>query len=280
MSDRTYSEREVAAIIQRAAEAQHREAPDNVPGLTLSEIERVGHEAGIDPARLRQAASDLDAGLLSGGGARPGTATAERWVEGPLRPEAWEDAVVALRLGAGAPAGGGADTSAVGETREWTYATPTGGRTTVTVSPRGDRTRIRVVSQDAVVNARLQATLVGAVIALVPAMLLGALVAETLGLGDLAGVAALLAAFVPSTAVLSEVLTRQTHARRARRATEADRLADDLAHRLGAPGSPEAAPASEIEPAPEAARIDPTLLDAEPEGSAERSPGADRRTRS
>lgn len=280
MSDRTYSEREVAAIIQRAAEAQHREAPDDVPGLTLSEIERVGREAGIDPARLRQAASELDAGLLSGGAERPGTAVAEAWVEGAVRPEAWEDAVTALRLRAGAPAAGTADTSAVGEAREWTHVTALGTRTTVSVSPRGNRTRVRVMTQDAVVNARLQATVVGSVVALVPAFLLGALVAEGLGFGDFAGVAALLTVFVVTAAALSETLTRKTHARRDRQATEADRLAADLARRLGAPA---AAPVGETgEPAATRsdARIDPSLLDAEPESPAERSPEAARRTRS
>ena len=86
MSDRTYSEREVAAIIERAAQAQQRGTDPDAPGLTLAEIERVGREAGLDPALLRRAAAEVDAGLLSQEATRPGTDVAARWVDAPPGP--------------------------------------------------------------------------------------------------------------------------------------------------------------------------------------------------
>ena len=62
---RTYSEREVADIIERAAERQATaDRTDDRPGLTLDEIERIGAEAGLDPAALRAAANEADTILL------------------------------------------------------------------------------------------------------------------------------------------------------------------------------------------------------------------------
>ncbi len=273
MSDRTYSEREVAAIIERAAQAQRREAPDDAPGLTLAEIERAGRDAGLDPMLLRRAAAEIDAGLLSAEGARPGTSIAERWIDGPLRPEAWEDAVTALRLKIGAPAGAASDTGLVGDTREWVHSSASGVRTTVAASPRGDRTRVRVVVQDAVVNARMQGTIVGAVASSALALLAGGLVAEGVGLGDLAGVLTAIAVFLVGTAALSETLTRLSHTRRARQSAEADRLADDLARQLAAPEAAVDEPGRAAEPRIEASLLDP--LDGE---KGEARPGG-RRTR-
>ena len=274
MPGRTYDQREIAAILARAS-AEDRPGPDG-PGLTLEEIERAAAESGLDPARVRRAAAELDAGLLEAAASRPGTAVAERWVEGPVPAAAWEDAVAALRLRVGAPAGA-ADTSALGEAREWVHASPFGGTTTVTVSPRGGRTRVRVVRQDGVGNARLLATALGALASTVVGMLAGATVAEALELGDLWGVVTVVAVVVVGTAVLSEVLTRRTHAGRARQAREVEALADDLARALGA-GLEAPGATTETDSGLEA-RIDPALLDAEPEDAEGRADRASRRTR-
>jgi hypothetical protein len=61
-SERKYSDEEVALIIKRAAELQQTEQAANDPGnaLSLSEIEQIGRETGIDPVLVRRAALGLD----------------------------------------------------------------------------------------------------------------------------------------------------------------------------------------------------------------------------
>ncbi len=291
MPDRTYSERDVAAIIARAAERQRHAAPrDDAPGLTLAEIERAGQEAGLDPALLRSAAGELDAGTLGLEAARPGTAVADRWVEGPLPPGAWEDVVAALRIRLGssaAPTWWGPDTSQVGADQEWTHTALGGVRTTVSVSPRGERTRIRVVRVDrGLPNARVQGTVVSAIGALPVGLLAGALVAGAFGWGDVAGVAALLLVLVLGTALGSMGLTRRTVDRRDRQADEVKRLAADLADRLahGAPtggdpqGTERGAALGRTNPAEARPDLDLSGIDAEAVESAPRQ--APRRARS
>lgn len=61
VADRRYSEKEVSRLLRRAAELQ-RSSPTspNPSGLSLRELEEIALEAGIDPAALRQAATELD----------------------------------------------------------------------------------------------------------------------------------------------------------------------------------------------------------------------------
>ena len=58
---RRYSEKEAGEILRRAAEMQRAEPSAADPsGFSLSELEDVAREAGIDPAVVRRAASQLD----------------------------------------------------------------------------------------------------------------------------------------------------------------------------------------------------------------------------
>jgi hypothetical protein len=56
--DRTYDERQVALILRRAGELQQQRDADG-RAMTLSELEVVAREAGIDPALVRRAAAEL-----------------------------------------------------------------------------------------------------------------------------------------------------------------------------------------------------------------------------
>ena len=62
MSERTYSEDEMAALLERAAELQAHTARTNErsAGLTLTELEAIAEEAGLNPEHLRQAASEME----------------------------------------------------------------------------------------------------------------------------------------------------------------------------------------------------------------------------
>ncbi len=60
---RVYDETEIGRILQRAAELQHREPSAPAAGVTLAELEEIAAEAGIDPAFLKRAATELESGV-------------------------------------------------------------------------------------------------------------------------------------------------------------------------------------------------------------------------
>jgi hypothetical protein len=64
MTERRYSEEEVAAIFERAAEAQQtarRQLPPG-EGMTLADLQEIGHDVGIPPELVAQAARSMDQG--------------------------------------------------------------------------------------------------------------------------------------------------------------------------------------------------------------------------
>ncbi len=66
MTERRYSEEEVAAIFERAAEAQQtarRQLPSG-EGMMLSDLQEIGREVGIPPELVAQAARSMDQGGL------------------------------------------------------------------------------------------------------------------------------------------------------------------------------------------------------------------------
>lgn len=60
--ERRYGDREVRLILKAAVDLQRRAAEDvsSTGGMSLSELEQVAGEAGIDPALIRRAAAELD----------------------------------------------------------------------------------------------------------------------------------------------------------------------------------------------------------------------------
>jgi hypothetical protein len=57
--ERLYREEEVAEILQRAAGIERRRQQER-PALSLSEIEAIARESGLDPALVRDAARELE----------------------------------------------------------------------------------------------------------------------------------------------------------------------------------------------------------------------------
>lgn len=176
-TDRTYSEHEVAEVValaverQRAAERRAEEggaagghAGGGAAGLTLAEIEAVGRGAGIDPAHLRAAAAEVAAG---GAAADEGgnVAVIERWANAPLTDAAWEDVVAHLRSSPEPFADStvlgmdGLDRKEaierLGQSYEWVRTIDgIDLATRVNVSPRGDRTRVRVKQKVVIPGSR------------------------------------------------------------------------------------------------------------------------------
>lgn len=191
MAQRIYTEREVTALLERAAALQQHSARQDEarPGLTLPEIEAIAAEAGLDPSLLRQAARELDAPASPNHGAPPGTTAThvfvERWVPGTLSEEAWEDVVAELRhrydtdLGAmmGMPGYGRSLTERIGRSVEWRHTSMAGIETRVMIRPRGEGLHVRL-SQRVGWGSPLAESLVyglfGGLLGLVPAALLDA----------------------------------------------------------------------------------------------------------
>lgn len=98
MSQRTYSEKEVAEIIKRAAELESGKLSserDDRPGLSLDELSAIAVEAGIDPENVREAARQLNSpAKRSHSAIASGELAAERWVTSELTDEL-EDLLIA-----------------------------------------------------------------------------------------------------------------------------------------------------------------------------------------
>jgi hypothetical protein len=93
MSQRTYSENEIAEIIRRAAEMEsgrlREKGPSgDLPGLNIDELSEIASEAGLDPENVRQAARLLDSPAVN----QPAETSqneifSEKWVNGELTEE-------------------------------------------------------------------------------------------------------------------------------------------------------------------------------------------------
>jgi hypothetical protein len=277
MEDRIYSEREVAAIIERAVERQEeaqRLAPPET-GLTLAELERLGREVGIAPEHLRAAAAELGAG---GGRRSSRTAThvyVERWLPGRLNLEAWEDAVAELRdrfgssMGAWYGQSSGGVVQQIGRSQEWSHTSALGIETRVTVSERGEQVRLRLAQKLGHARSEVEGPLYGALAAFVLAFPFAAAAA-----GSFALTAAItLAAFV----LFSGLIYVADRRWRQKKHRELEALADTLGARLVVPAEQKAVEGKAPEALPEAApRLD---LDALPEVEPEMTPAPAHRTR-
>lgn len=258
---RTYSEREVSAIIERAVERQQAaEAGGGDAGLTLDEIERIGRESGIAPAHLRAAAAEIDeAGrtLARQSGQSRTQVYAERWIDAPFTAAGWEDAVAELRTRFGATIGSGFGNTAgetvqqVGQSFEWSHTSPMGVRTRVTASPRGDRTRLHITQLVGLSSSAVEGVAYGGVIAMVLA-LVGGTVGSGLGGPTAAWVAALLT-LVLTWAAAAPLVAAADRRWRARKLRQLGELADDLVPVLRGPAEVDATGEATREPAAAAA---------------------------
>jgi hypothetical protein len=149
-SSRRFSEKEVAHIIKRASELQQDEAPaESTSGMSLAELEQVAREAGLDPALVRRAATDLDTRVTDQKPSRfigaPTTLRLERTIEGEVPIDEYEPMVLEIQRELGGVGSG----STLGRSLQWTMQGPdrrrAGMRTVqVTVTPRNGHTTIRI----------------------------------------------------------------------------------------------------------------------------------------
>lgn len=102
MSQRTYSEEEIAEIIKRAAEIESgqlskKRASGDLPGLSIEELSEIASEAGLDPENIRKAALQIDQPAAKKSSKTDGDeVNAEQWVTGELTKEATDLAIADL----------------------------------------------------------------------------------------------------------------------------------------------------------------------------------------
>jgi hypothetical protein len=150
--DRKFNEEEVALIIKRAAELQQTEQTEQQEtgnALSLSEVEQIAREAGIDPRLVRHAALGLD---RPHGSNRPspwvGAPTRivfERVIDGEVPAEEFENLINEVRRSLG----DNGVPSVLGKTLAWSSSThdrrrASGRQVDVTIAPRSGSTTIRV----------------------------------------------------------------------------------------------------------------------------------------
>ena len=243
-----YSERDAADLLRRAALLQARRDHTGGPGLSLEEIKHAAQAAGIDPKLVEQAA------LGAGNDAPPSEpflgiqtgARRTRIVPGSVSDAEWGKMVAALRRGLG----GTGEVETIGGVREWRRAPYR-----VILEPEGETTRITASAgwrHDAVGPIAFSGFMV---------LMSGVVAAATFAKGNPAGLV-FAAVFAAVAAGLLLVSVPRLRSKAPRIEGKLDRAMDDLAALAGADERAEML-ASAPE-APEPARIDPALLDAEP----------------
>lgn len=95
-----YNEKEIGAILKRAAELSMDEAGPNAAGLSIEELQQVGNEAGLDPDLILKAAAELQqtgpkrTKNLFGG---PVSYANDIVLDGEIDNATWEEMISAIR---------------------------------------------------------------------------------------------------------------------------------------------------------------------------------------
>ena len=153
LAGRRFNEKEVADIIKRASELQQVESTaESTTGMSLAELEQIAREAGLDPALVRRAASDLDTRVSDRQPSpflgAPTTLVLERTIDGEVPADEYEAIVLEIQR----ELGGVGSASTLGRSLVWTMQRSHGPRARtstvqVTITPRNGRTTIRMVEQ-------------------------------------------------------------------------------------------------------------------------------------
>lgn len=146
---RTYSEQEAALVLKRAAQLQQAQAGSDSGVRTLAELEEAAQEVGIDRALVRRAATEVrraapvetrDNAFLGG----PTSIVLEAVVDGEIGPESHEPLITEVRRATREHG----QHEVLGRTLTWTtrpvVGQPSARTITVSLTPRGGVTTIRI----------------------------------------------------------------------------------------------------------------------------------------
>ena len=139
----------MAELLKRAATLQQNNSNSHPgSGLTLSEMEEVAAEAGLDPVFLRQAALELDGGSRDPFSLNSDTTSThnliDRFIPNVVTDEGWDDLVAELRhrfdsdvgQAMGVPQYGKSITEKNGNIYEWRHTSMSGVETRALLRPR------------------------------------------------------------------------------------------------------------------------------------------------
>ena len=199
MKERTYSEKEIASMLERAAELQAEASRDRESdsGLTLAELAGIAKEAGLDPHFLQQAAREFDTPgqvfVKKGLSASNTHIYVDRVIEGEMNDEAWEDIVAELShrfdttdgTAYGMPGYGVGSSEQTGRSVQWKHLSYAGVETRVLLRPRGDHVTLRISQKVGFSTPTIESMVWGTLVA-------GAIAGTTLAIAD----APLIAGFV------------------------------------------------------------------------------------
>ncbi len=231
MAERTFSEAEIRALIERASQLQASQDQRPDFGLTIAELEQVAADSGIEPSFLRAAVREAETGvgLRDVHGHTDTHVFVERVVPGTLTDEEWHDVVMRLRSefssDTAAAFGGSAIqtqgvTEQLGSTREWRHTTMLGIATTVSIQSIDDVQHVRIQRLVGLGSPRAEGIGYGAMAALVAAFIAGG-VNQSVWIFALVLIGALLVC-----APVIEWLDRKW---RNKKLDEIDSVADDIA---------------------------------------------------
>lgn len=241
----TFTKEEVAALLERTAELQLQEnrQHDGQSGLTLSELEHIAEEAGLDPRLLRVAATEMVAFGSGGGGAgvargKVGTSTSsthnyiDRVVPGACTDDALENMVAHLRhrfdteLGASfGSAYGSSSVDRIGRNIEWKHTSLSGIETRVLVRVRDEAMHVRLSQRVGLASPITESIGYGSILSFFAASVSAAAL-DSGGLGILAFFAAL-ALFTPLVFLLDTRWRASKHRQLSDLADEVSALLSD-----------------------------------------------------
>ncbi|MEQ9104787.1 MAG: hypothetical protein RIE53_08820 [Rhodothermales bacterium] len=283
-NENTFTKEEVAALLERTAELQLQQSRqhDGRPGLTLSELEQIAEEAGLDPQLLRTAAREMATigsatGVRGLASVKVGESTnsthnyIDRVVPGACTDDALENMVAHLRhrfdtdLGSAMGSTYGASSvDRIGRNIEWKHTSLSGIETRVLVRVREEAMHVRFSQRVGLASPIVESMLYGGILSFFAA-LVSAAALDSGGLGVLSFLAAL-ALFAPLVFLLDTRWRASKHRQLAELADEVSVLLSDSAPLVQLPSAQAermAHPAHEGGPA---VRLDP-LIDDQTDGS-------------
>jgi len=211
--NRTYTEKEIQALLERTAQlqAQEAESPENnQEGLSLSELEDIAGDAGLDPQFLHRAALEMEhSGGKPIGKIKTKThVRVDRILPSDLSEDEWEDIVFVLKrrfesqsydldMGLGVGSYGRGKIEQIGRSREWRHTSLSGVQTSVLLRPHKKGTSLEISQRVGIGSPKAEAWGYATPFAALFAVMIGA-IAKSVLLGSVAmvGLTALLVPLV------------------------------------------------------------------------------------
>ena len=199
--NRTYTEKEIQALLERTAQlqAQEAESPDNdQEGLSLAELEAIAGDAGLDPQFLHRAALEMEhsGGKPIGKNKTKTHVRVDRVLPSDLTDDEWEDIIFVLKrrfedqsydmdMGLGLGSYGRGKIEQIGRSREWRHTSLSGVQTSVLLRPHKKGTSLEISQRVGIGSTKTESWAYGTPFALLFAIMIGA-IAKSVLLGSVA----------------------------------------------------------------------------------------------